>query len=101
MIPINNSDTTWLIVTDYNQDNNILYEDLREDIYNPAINHWSYDSRVGVGVGVGGGSGVVGGTSCRVGDLALAGVGDLDTGVGEVDLLGDCVGDVGGNCHEM
>ncbi len=40
MNPINNSDTAWLIVTDYNQDNNLPYEDLREDILNPEINQW-------------------------------------------------------------
>ncbi len=38
MIPINNSDTAWLIVADYNQDNNLPYEELREDIVNPEIN---------------------------------------------------------------
>ncbi len=40
MNPINNSDTAWLIVTDYNQDNDLFYEDLREDILNPEINSW-------------------------------------------------------------
>jgi hypothetical protein len=38
MIPINNSDTAWLIVSDYNQDNGKFYEDLRNDIYWPSIN---------------------------------------------------------------
>jgi hypothetical protein len=43
MIPINNSDTAWLIVSDYNQDNAIGYPDcLREDIVNPDINVWHY-----------------------------------------------------------
>jgi hypothetical protein len=40
MIPINNSDTAWLIVSDYNQDNGKHYECLREDILNPEINDW-------------------------------------------------------------
>ncbi len=43
MIPINNSDTAWLIVADYNQDNSLFYEDLREDVLNPTINNWSHD----------------------------------------------------------
>ncbi len=42
MIPINNSDTAWLIVTDYNQDNNLPYIDLREDVLNPEINDWMF-----------------------------------------------------------
>jgi len=45
MIPINNSDTAWLIVTDYNQDNNLPYEELREDILNPNVNDWWYEYR--------------------------------------------------------
>ena len=40
MTPINNSDTAWLIVSDYNQDNGKFYEELREDILNPEINNW-------------------------------------------------------------
>jgi hypothetical protein len=42
MIPINNSDLSWLIVTDYNQDNNLPYLDLLEDIINPNTNDWCY-----------------------------------------------------------
>ncbi len=41
MTPINNSDTAWLIVSDYNQDNNLPYEELREDVLNPDVNNWS------------------------------------------------------------
>jgi len=41
MVPINNSDTAWLIVSDYNQDNDLPYEDLREDILNCNVNDWS------------------------------------------------------------
>lgn len=48
MMPINNSDLTWLILADYNQDNDILgADDLREDIYCPIINHWHYDHLIG------------------------------------------------------
>jgi hypothetical protein len=44
MIPINNSDTAWLIVSDYNQDNSIGYPDcLRDDIANPEVNVWYYE----------------------------------------------------------
>lgn len=41
MTPINNSDLAWLIVADYNQDNNIGFPiDLREDVLNPETNNW-------------------------------------------------------------
>jgi hypothetical protein len=40
MTPINNSDTAWLIVSDYNQDNNLPYEELREDLANPNVCQW-------------------------------------------------------------
>jgi hypothetical protein len=38
MIPINNSDTAWLIVSDYLQDNGKYFDELRNDILNPEIN---------------------------------------------------------------
>ncbi len=41
MLPINNSDTAWLIVSDYNQENGIFYEELREDVLSPDVNNWS------------------------------------------------------------
>ncbi len=44
MNPINNSDTAWLIITDYNQDNDIPYEDLKEDILNPNTNQFYYEN---------------------------------------------------------
>lgn len=44
MTPINNSDTAWLIVSDYNQEHDIPYEDLRNDIYCPSINDWMNES---------------------------------------------------------
>jgi hypothetical protein len=44
MTPINNSDTAWLIVSDYNQDNSIGFPDnLREDVLNPEISQWYYE----------------------------------------------------------
>ncbi len=43
MIPINNSDTAWLVVSDYNQDNGKYYEELREDIISPNVNDWVAD----------------------------------------------------------
>lgn len=42
MIPINNSDLAWLVVSDYNEDNGIGFPyELREDVYNPEVNDWS------------------------------------------------------------
>ena len=77
MTPINNSDTTWLIVTDYNQDNDLPYEELREDVYNPAINQWCYESSSqGVG-GVG-----------YISDVGVGGVGVGDVGIGYVGDVG-------------
>lgn len=47
MVPINNSDTAWLIVADYHQDNAIGHPDeLREDVYNPEINDWYYKNGI-------------------------------------------------------
>lgn len=44
MIPINNSDTAWLIVADYNQDNSIGYPDfLRDDVNDPEVDCWSME----------------------------------------------------------
>lgn len=71
MIPINNSDTAWLVVSDFNQDNNLPYEDLRNDILNPKVDQWVYE-HYGMSLGnypelVGGGfffKAEVGNTSC-------------------------------------
>lgn len=47
MIPINNSDTAWLVVSDFNQENSIGYPDeLREDILNPDVDQWGYEFAV-------------------------------------------------------
>jgi hypothetical protein len=52
MIPINNSDTAWLIVSDYNQDNGKYHEELREDVLDPDVSQWHYTyRRAGEGVG--------------------------------------------------
>lgn len=46
MIPINNSDLAWLIVSDYNQDNDIgCPEALRDDVNEPQVNDWRYEYR--------------------------------------------------------
>jgi len=73
MIPINNSDTAWLIVTDYNQDNNLPYEELREDVYNPAINQWEFEYKFGV---------------IGVGDVGIGYVGDVGIGYVGVGYVG-------------
>lgn len=50
MIPINNSNTAWLIVADYNQENDLYYEELREDILDPDVNNWDWEGQnFGVG----------------------------------------------------
>ncbi len=51
MTPINNSDTAWLIVSDYNQENGKFYEELRDDILNYNINDWDFEYRIGGVVG--------------------------------------------------
>ncbi len=51
MIPINNSDLSWLITTDYNQDNNLPYEELRQDIISPNVNDWYYIVNINPHVG--------------------------------------------------
>jgi hypothetical protein len=54
VIPINNSDTAWLIVSDYNQDNSIGYPDcLREDIACPDVDWWFQEAPIS-GVGTSG-----------------------------------------------
>lgn len=68
MLPINNSDLTWLVVADYNQDNDIGYpDDLREDVDNPAINDWHINYRL-IGVGTVGKSNRI--SSANVGDYS-------------------------------
>ncbi len=91
MIPINNSDTAWLIVSDYNQENDLSYEDLREDVLDPDTGQqFCWEPRC---YGVGdtrncgdraGNKGEIGvGDTCRnsMDGFILNGVG-ADTGVG-------------------
>lgn len=54
MIPINNSDLAWLVVSDYNQDNNIGFPDaLREEVslHKDEENCWSDEGVIGSLVG--------------------------------------------------
>jgi hypothetical protein len=83
MTPINNSDTAWLIVSDYNQDNNLPYEDLREDILNPEINSWTDGSN-----------------SYNVGACGFTGVGSVGFSSEELRqrLIANNGGVVGYNC---
>lgn len=74
MLPINNSDLAWLIVSDYNQDNNIGFpDDLREDILDPKVNDWYYKNGNGPqetgGFAVGGQVGSTMGSSAYVGSI--------------------------------
>ena len=84
MIPINNSDTAWLIVSDFNQDNLIGYPDcLREDIYNPDVNDYYWEFTF---TGVGGGGITVG-----VVFYSIINVGDrYNYLVGANGNVGDC-----------
>jgi hypothetical protein len=82
VIPINNSDLSWLIVSDYNQDNGKFYEELREDVLNPATNLWidggeSTISNIGGGyiLGVGNGIYVPGDYCAGVGDGVIYNIG--------------------------
>lgn len=86
MIPINNSDTAWLIVADYNQDNGKFYEDLIEDIISPNVNQWDWEYW-DVNTAVGGNS------SGRIGGI-IKGIGSNGHTVGEHGSVG-CRGDVG------
>lgn len=50
MIPINNSDTAWLIVADFNQENGKYHEELRADIFDPEVDfNMSHDMYVAIG----------------------------------------------------
>ncbi len=91
MTPINNSDTAWLIVSDYNQDNNLPYETLREDIHNPDTDQWAYESGNGCLIGSIMGD-YVGDGNSTVGWNTVKGMGSVIT-----SLVGDHANDVGGN----
>jgi hypothetical protein len=74
MIPINNSDTAWLIVADWNQDNGKYHEELREDVNNPDINQWSWQL---FDDGVGGKIEVVSSGDKTAGSIGYSTVGDI------------------------
>lgn len=40
MLPVNNSDTAWLVVADWNQENGKHYKELIEDIIDPDVDAW-------------------------------------------------------------
>lgn len=88
MIPVNNSDLAWLVVSDYNQDNNIGFpDDLREDVNNPIPNDWECDYMyVAVNQSVGDRCGKVGEGS--LGDGQLVGQQEQDITENPNDLNG-------------
>jgi hypothetical protein len=91
MIPINNSDTAWLIVSDYNQENDLPYEDLREDILNPDCTQFYFEIIANC---VGGNCGKeVGGLNDIVGNSANT-IKDPDVGenCGGLEEVGHLVG---------
>jgi hypothetical protein len=73
MTPINNSDTAWLIVSDYNQENGISYEELREDVLNPEINQYHHIILYYILLGVGISHNVGGGMKEQAGDGSIVG----------------------------
>jgi hypothetical protein len=85
MNPINHSDTAWLIVSDYNQDNGLFYEDLREDVLNPEISQWKFEWRLYNGIGcITGDTDAVGGTT-----IGFSSVGSPHSIVGEISVVGN------------
>lgn len=90
MVPINNSDTAWLIVADYNQDNSKFHEDLREDVLNPVISDWdniSIGDDGGTDVGARGRISGVGGNHA-----AIFYIGGVNNNVGNQHILSENVG---------
>jgi hypothetical protein len=103
MIPINNSDTAWLIVSDFNQDNDLPYKDLRDDILNCNVNEWACELNYDLNVNYN----IDGNIGNRVGDEDTPEVGsdeydfiigsqDLNGASSEVGVIGERVG---GNRH--
>lgn len=88
MTPINNSDTAWLIVCDYNQDNNLYYEELREDILNPEINQYAFEWDIDFKLDYG--PDYIGGET----------IGFIGVGSCVVPFVGDRFPSVGTNCKE-
>lgn len=98
MMPINNSDTAWLIVSDYNQDNGKYYDELREDVYNPEIDEWASEGII-TGVGASGSAFYYVGditrshVGCRYSSLVGSGAINVGCNVGD-HLSGDLVGGI-------
>lgn len=62
MQPVDNSDSMWLIVADWLDDNEVLGgKEIRDEVVNGKKVDWEYQSRYlsGAGAGAGGGGGVV------------------------------------------
>ncbi len=103
MVPINNSDTAWLIVSDFLQDNGIGFPDeLRKEILDPGEDQWhvlymcNLMDRVGSGIG----SRHVGVNSYI--HVSMVGIGDdiggVDVNNGPINI-GRESASVGGNSH--
>jgi hypothetical protein len=86
MTPINNSDTAWLIVSDYNQDNDLYHEELRDDILDPDVNQqWSCEMNYDIIPDFDGNGGIqVGGEH----DYEEVGNDEYDLIIGSQDLNG-------------
>ncbi len=89
MIPINNSDTAWLIVADYNQDNGKYHQELREDVLNPDVSQWDHEIE----------NTYIGGSDDSVGDIAG---GSQFVGCDAIRVGGthNMLGNLGGNPHK-
>lgn len=99
MLPINNSDTAWLIVADFNQENDKSHEELRKDVISPDVNQWVYENgmhQVGVGE-IQVGDSLVGDKQFIVGDDHSRVGCDTSIVAGDYSMYGDLVG---GNFHQ-
>ncbi len=73
MTPINNSDTAWLIVADFNQENDKYHEELRDDVNNPEINNYHHIILYYILTGFGISHDVGGGLKEQAGDGSIVG----------------------------
>ncbi len=97
MIPINNSNTAWLIVSDWNQENGKFYEELRKDVLEVNVNDWYFKGGDSVqevgGFAVGELVGTNNGYSNYVGFVGHHGtVGDAADRYDTLDRVGKLVG---------
>ncbi len=97
MTPINNSDTAWLIVSDYNQDNGKFYEELREDVLNPDVNQYHFEHTILVPHYIGGDNCLISHVGSQLGHLG--GTGDIGNTGDIIDMIPNdrYDGYVGGN----